>query len=67
MAYRSSELALAVPTMRFGVLWYFGQTWAANAPSEDLALYKAAPTEVNVWGQGAALRFAAERVRADLP
>jgi len=38
--------------------------WAANGPSEDLALYKSAPTEVNVWGQGAALRFAAERHRA---
>jgi unsaturated rhamnogalacturonyl hydrolase len=42
-------------------------TWAANAPAEDLALYRAAPTEVNVWGQGAALRLAAERVRAGLP
>lgn len=41
-------------------------TWAANAPSEDLALYRMAPTEVNVWGQGAALRFAAERIRAHL-
>jgi unsaturated rhamnogalacturonyl hydrolase len=38
--------------------------WAANAPIEDLRLYKTAPTEVNVWGQGAALRFAAERIRA---
>jgi unsaturated rhamnogalacturonyl hydrolase len=42
-------------------------TWAANAPAEDLNLYRAAPTEINVWGQGAALRFAAERVRAGLP
>ena len=41
-------------------------TWAANAPVEDAALYKAAPTEVNVWGQGAALRFAAERIRAGM-
>jgi len=41
-------------------------TWAANAPAEDLALYRAAPTEVNVWGQGAALRFAAERLRSGL-
>jgi unsaturated rhamnogalacturonyl hydrolase len=38
-------------------------TWAANLASEDLALYRSAPTEVNVWGQGAALRFAAERLR----
>ena len=41
-------------------------TWAASAPVEDLALYKSAPTEVNVWGQGAALRFAAERIRAGI-
>lgn len=38
-------------------------TWAANLLAEDSALYRAAPTEVNVWGQGAALRFAAERMR----
>lgn len=42
-------------------------TWAANAPTEDLALYKAAQTEVNVWGQGAVLRLAAERLRSGLP
>jgi unsaturated rhamnogalacturonyl hydrolase len=41
-------------------------TWAANSPLEDLAVYKTAPTEVNVWGQGAALRFAAERTRAGI-
>ena len=38
-------------------------TWAQNLPTEELALYKAMPTEVNVWGQGCALRFAAERLR----
>ena len=43
-----------------------GVTWAAAAPSEDLALYKMMPTEVNVWGQGSALRFAAERARSGL-
>jgi unsaturated rhamnogalacturonyl hydrolase len=42
-----------------------GVTWATAAPSEDLALYKSMPTEVNVWGQGAALRFAAERLRSE--
>jgi unsaturated rhamnogalacturonyl hydrolase len=47
-----------------GVFGTSAATWAATAPVEDLALYKAAPTEVNVWGQGAALRFAAERIRA---
>ena len=41
-------------------------TWAANAPSEDLALYRGAPTEVNVWGQGAAMRFASEKIRSHL-
>lgn len=41
-----------------------GVTWAANAPTEELALYKSMPTEVNAWGQGAALRFVAERLRA---
>lgn len=41
-------------------------TWASNAVVEELALYRAAPTEVNVWGQGAALRFAAERIRAGM-
>lgn len=38
-------------------------TWAANLLAEDSSLYRAAPTEVNVWGQGAALRFASERIR----
>jgi unsaturated rhamnogalacturonyl hydrolase len=41
-------------------------TWAANAPVEDTALYKTAPTEVNAWGQGAAIRFAAERIHAGI-
>jgi unsaturated rhamnogalacturonyl hydrolase len=49
-----------------GVFGTSAATWAANAPAEDLALYRTAPTEVNVWGQGAALRFAAERIRAGL-
>ncbi|WP_119461090.1 glycoside hydrolase family 88 protein [Rhodospirillaceae bacterium SYSU D60014] len=43
-----------------------GVTWASTAASEDLTLYQAMPTEVNVWGQGAAMRFAAERIRAGL-
>lgn len=41
-----------------------GVTSASNAPSEDLALYTSMPTEANVWGQGCALRFTAERMRA---
>jgi unsaturated rhamnogalacturonyl hydrolase len=39
-------------------------TWASTAGSEDAAMYRALPTEVNVWGQGAAMRAAAERLRA---
>ena len=42
-------------------------THVAVDPGDDVALYKTLPTEVNVWGQGAALRFAAERIRAGLP
>ena len=41
-------------------------TYAAVAPGDDVALYHTLPTEVNVWGQGSALRFAAERLRAGL-
>lgn len=39
-------------------------TWASTAGTEDAAMYRTLPTEVNVWGQGAALRAAAERVLA---
>lgn len=47
-----------------GLFGVSGVTWAATAATEDLSLYRAMPTEVNVWGQGAAMRFAAERIRA---
>jgi unsaturated rhamnogalacturonyl hydrolase len=39
-------------------------THAAVAPGDDTSIYRTLPTEVNVWGQGSALRFAAERIRA---
>lgn len=39
-------------------------TYASVHPDDDLQMYKTLPTEVNVWGQGSALRFAAERLRA---
>ncbi len=38
-------------------------TWAAIAPQDDLAMYRTLPTEVNVWGQGAALRCLGELLR----
>ncbi len=41
-------------------------TYAAVAPGDDISMYRTLPTEVNVWGQGSALRFAAERVRLGL-
>jgi len=39
-------------------------TYAGLADVNDDVMYKTLPTEVNVWGQGSVLRFAAERVRA---
>jgi rhamnogalacturonyl hydrolase YesR len=41
-------------------------TYAAVAPGDDITMYRTLPTEVNVWGQGSALRFAAERIRSGL-
>lgn len=42
-------------------------TWASTAGAEDAAMYRTLPTEANVWGQGAAMRAAAERLRAQAP
>jgi unsaturated rhamnogalacturonyl hydrolase len=39
-------------------------TYAGLADIDDDVMYKTLPTEVNVWGQGSVLRFAAERARA---
>lgn len=41
-------------------------TWASTAPTDEVSLYKTMPTEANVWGQGSALRLAAERIRSGL-
>ena len=41
-------------------------TWAGTTNFHDDEMYKTLPTEINVWGQGAALRFIAERLRAEL-
>jgi unsaturated rhamnogalacturonyl hydrolase len=49
-----------------GELWGVSAcTWAAVAPEDDLAMYRTLPTEVNVWGQGAALRCIAEVLRLE--
>src|SRR5262249_52239357 len=50
-----------------GSLWGVSAcTWAGTAPEDDVVMYKSLLTEVNVWGQGSALRFAAERIRSGL-
>ena len=38
-------------------------TWSWAQGMDEKAMYKALPTETNLWGQGAAMRFAAERLR----
>jgi rhamnogalacturonyl hydrolase YesR len=38
-------------------------TWSWAPGMDEKAMYKALPTEANLWGQGAAMRFAAERHR----
>jgi len=40
-------------------------TWAGTAPVDSAMMYKTLPTEVNVWGQGSALRFIVERKLAE--
>jgi unsaturated rhamnogalacturonyl hydrolase len=44
-----------------GGLW--GVSWSWSSPQDETGLYKGTPTEINVWGQGAALRAAVERLR----
>lgn len=39
-------------------------TWAGTVKFDDADMYKTLPTEVNVWGQGSALRFLNERLLA---
>ena len=48
---------------------FFGVSAVTHAtvnPDDDIVMYRTLPTEVNIWGQGSALRFAAERIRAGL-
>ncbi|MSP83425.1 MAG: hypothetical protein EXQ94_10990 [Alphaproteobacteria bacterium] len=67
---RSAEKAWYATLSRIdrdgGFFGVSGVTWAAAAGTEELALYKAMPTEVNVWGQGSAMRFVAERIQSGL-
>lgn len=47
-----------------GELWGVSAcTYAGVANIDDVIMYHTLPTEVNVWGQGSALRAAAERIR----
>lgn len=41
-------------------------TYAGVTLDDVISMYKTLPTEVNVWGQGSALRIAAERIRSGL-
>lgn len=41
-------------------------THATVGPDDDITMYRTLPTETNVWGQGSALRFAAERIHSGL-
>lgn len=48
----------------FGELWGVSAcTYAGVANIDDVIMYHTLPTEVNVWGQGSALRAVAERIR----
>ncbi len=41
-------------------------TYAGVTLDDVISMYKTLPTEVNVWGQGSALRITAERIRSGL-
>jgi unsaturated rhamnogalacturonyl hydrolase len=62
-AWRAMLSRIAADGSFFGVS---ACTYAAVEPGNDVALYRTLPTEVNVWGQGSALRFAGERIRSGL-
>ncbi|MBV9491996.1 MAG: glycoside hydrolase family 88 protein [Verrucomicrobia bacterium] len=67
---RASELAWRATLSRIdaegGFYGVSACTYAAVSPGDDTSMYHTLPTEVNVWGQGSALRFAAERIRSNL-
>jgi len=66
----SAELAWAAMLSRIdargGLTGVSAVTWSWVANLEETTMYKTLPTEVNLWGQGAALRFCGERLRAGL-
>lgn len=48
-----------------GELWGVSAcTYASVANMDDVVMYHTLPTEVNVWGQGSAMRAAAEQIRS---
>jgi unsaturated rhamnogalacturonyl hydrolase len=48
-----------------GELWGVSAcTYASVANIDDVVMYHTLPTEVNVWGQGSAMRAAAEQIRS---
>jgi unsaturated rhamnogalacturonyl hydrolase len=65
---RAADLAWAATLSRIDLAGSFygvsACTYASTHFSDDPGMYRTLPTEVNVWGQGSALRFAAERIRS---
>ncbi|MCK9589981.1 MAG: glycoside hydrolase family 88 protein [Terrimicrobiaceae bacterium] len=66
----SAELAwramLSRVDERGGLSGVSSVTWSWVSNLEETTMYKSLPTEMNLWGQGAALRFCAERIRSGL-
>ncbi len=64
----SSELAVEATLNRIderGEFWGVSAcTYAPGASGNERTMYRTLSTEVNVWGQGVALRCAAERLMA---
>jgi unsaturated rhamnogalacturonyl hydrolase len=53
---------------RSGELWGVSAcTYAGVVNLDDATMYRTLPTEVNVWGQGSALRALAEQLKVDTP
>jgi rhamnogalacturonyl hydrolase YesR len=62
-AWRATRSRIDAQGQLFGVSAW---THASIHREDDLGAYRTLPTEVNWWGQGAALRAIAERLRAGL-
>jgi unsaturated rhamnogalacturonyl hydrolase len=66
VADRAWEAVLSRLDGRGGFYGVSACTYASVSPGDDAAMYRTLPTEINVWGQGSILRFAAERIRLEV-